>query len=94
MANKNAAAPKADKPSTAEKPASGNSIKTMRVKATRKGYYGEMLRPPGMVFNITVRPGEKMPSWVEPFDDETPASEPAAAQPVETASSQSPDDVI
>lgn len=39
--------------------------RTVRVRATKLGFYGHMLRPIGTVFNITIGPDEKWPSWVE-----------------------------
>lgn len=49
-----------------DKPAAGKKAperKVVRVRATKLGYYGDMLRKPGTVFNVKLGPGEKFPSW-------------------------------
>lgn len=69
--------------------AKSESDRVIEVVATKMGYYGNARRPAKSRFNITLAPGEKMPTWVEAVTDEAPV---APAEPSEAVSSSA--DVI
>lgn len=50
--------------------------RTLRVRATRRGYIGLKVREEGEVFILQLDPGEKMPSWVAIEPDENVATTP------------------
>lgn len=65
--------------------ADDSKARTLRVRATRRGYIGLKIREEGDVFVLQLDAGEKMPSWVTPEPDEnvatTPLSHSSEAQP-------------
>ena len=51
----------------------------MKVKATKRGYYGSAIRDPGDQFEIASK--EELGSWMEPVKVAQPKAEPPAAKP-------------
>lgn len=60
-------APKAPAPARAQAPAPEGAT-TVHVRATKLGFYADVRRKVGAEFDLTLAPGQKLPSWVERVD--------------------------
>jgi hypothetical protein len=59
--------------------------RTLQVVATRTGFYADIRRRVDDQFPLTLRPGQKLPSWVRELGDPQTAPVAAAAEPASPA---------